>query len=153
MSHLKFSPEIVGELGGKDVLNALVLELLEAEKETDALDVAKQQLVSRENREAVISALVKKYHGYHMIKDLLVLNRRKISQEEVNAMFKNGIDSYRSHKSAFGFQWIIQHSIDLLKFNPDEELIQLLLQALKEKEEFTLLVDVCNKLGREVILT
>lgn len=147
-SHLKFDPKIVAELGGREAMDALVIKLLKADRVYDAIQAAKLIYLSKDKREEVIVASIKTYGVLHLVEDLLRLNKRKLTQTEIDTMFQSKIEELRSKD--YNLHSNADTAIEFLKLNPSEELIDSLIGALKEKKLIAKLVQVLIFTGKQV---
>jgi hypothetical protein len=147
-SHLKFDPKIVAELGGREAMDALVVKLLKADRVYDAIQAAKLIYLSKDKREEVIAASIKTYGVLHLVEDLLKLNKRKLTQAEIDTMFQSRIEELRSKD--YNLHPNADTAIELLKLNPSKELIDSLVVALKEKKLMAKLVQVLVFTGKQI---
>lgn len=150
MHFVQFEPAKVAKLGGSEALNTLIDDLLKEGREIDARDTAKLPGVSKKKREMVIKAMLEKYWALHMVKDLVALNKRKLTQAEIDTLFQKNVEKFKTED--YNLHSNADDVINLLKLKPTDALIEIFIKSMKEKKMHAKLVSVLTMLGKEVTI-
>lgn len=127
----KESIDILAELGGTAVLDYLSLDLLFQVRDSFAIEVAKNKLVSVAVREKVIERAIVSFSSLDFVLPLVKLNKRALKKREILSMLQLNIDALRSEEGNLDAYAVC--AIELLRYKAGLELASDLLFVFKER--------------------